>query len=133
MRKSVAVTIVVFLGIVLLVSIVVPLKVGQSLFVVKAYFPDAHGLKPGAQVRMGGMVVGRVTRVRVRPALGERPIEVVMVMRTGYNRIPDDAVISLSQLGLLRETIAEIDTRNATGRPIQSGGILQTRASQGLH
>lgn len=45
----------------------------QSL---KSYFSSGSGVKAGAEVRVDGVVVGSVTSVRVRPDLGEHPVEV---------------------------------------------------------
>ena len=63
----------------------------------------------------------------VRPELGERPVEVLMSISTGYElRIPNDSTVILSTEGILGETFAEIETRNAHGPAVGSDGVLKS-------
>src|SRR5512146_2517938 len=133
---------------VVLVSLIVPIKMGRNYLVLKAYFPDTHDLRPGASVRLGGVDVGVVTRIRdsgrnlssAGAALGSAPVlpavgtvEVTMAIRA-VNRatIPGDAVVSLERLGMLGESCVQIDVSKTSGAPVQSGAVLRTRVRQSL-
>ena len=92
----------------------------------KAYFTDGMGLRADAPVRLAGVDVGSVKSVRPRAELKQAPVEVIMSISTDYElRIPDDSIASLSTSGILGPTYVNIDTRNASGLPIRSGGTLK--------
>jgi ABC-type transporter Mla subunit MlaD len=90
------------------------------------YFRNGDGLQPKAEVRVDGVELGLVTSVRVRPELGERPVEVVMSIATPYDlAIPSDSVVLLATGGgLLGPTLVDIDTRRAQGSRIGNNGVL---------
>jgi ABC-type transporter Mla subunit MlaD len=93
----------------------------------KSYFRNGSSLKAGAPVCVDGVKLGVVKSVRVSPELGERPVEVLMSLSTGYElRIPNDSTVSLSTEGVLGETFADIDTRNAHGPAIGNDGVLKS-------
>jgi phospholipid/cholesterol/gamma-HCH transport system substrate-binding protein len=95
---------------------------------IRAYFRSASGLNSGAAVRVDGVNVGSVTSVRIRPELGERPIEVLIAIGTPYDlAIPNDSLVSLTTEGVLGPTIADIDTRQAHGARIADNGVLATK------
>jgi ABC-type transporter Mla subunit MlaD len=95
---------------------------------VRAYFQNAAGLNAGASVRVDGVDVGRVSGVRVRPELGERPNEVLMAIRTPYDlSIPNDSLVSLTTQGVLGPTVLDIDTRHAQGPGIMDNAVLKSR------
>ena len=96
----------------------------------KCYFRDAQGLRAGARVRVAGVEVGSVTSVRVRPELREHPAEVAMTLYTPYElKIPSDAVVSIEAAGLSGDVFAQINIQDASGPSVQSGGVLNSRAS----
>lgn len=106
------------------------LKTTGYKFTIKTYFNDVHGLRAGAPVRVAGVDVGTVTRVRVRDELRDRPAEVMMSLQTSYElKIPSDAVVRLESVGVLGEAYPEIDIRNASGPALQQGGILRSEES----
>jgi ABC-type transporter Mla subunit MlaD len=93
----------------------------------KSYFQSGSSLKAGAPVCVDGVKLGVVKSVRVRPELGDRPVEVLMSISTPYElRIPNDSTVLLSAEGVLGETYAEIDTRNAQGPTIGNDGVLKS-------
>jgi ABC-type transporter Mla subunit MlaD len=60
----------------------------------KSYFQRGSSLKAGAPVCVDGVKSGVVKSVRVHPELGERPVEVLISIRTGYElRIPNDSTV----------------------------------------
>jgi phospholipid/cholesterol/gamma-HCH transport system substrate-binding protein len=100
---------------------------GHHSLMVKAYFQNAQGLTNHAPVRLAGVEIGRVSSVRARPEMRERPAEVIMILKTPYSlSIPSDAVASLSQAGLPGEPFVEIDVRKAYGPPLKNWGVLPT-------
>jgi ABC-type transporter Mla subunit MlaD len=50
----------------------------------KSYFQCGSSLKAGAPVCVDGVKVGVVKSVRVRPELGDRPMEVLMSLSAPY-------------------------------------------------
>ncbi len=95
---------------------------------VKVYLTDAMGLRPTAPVRLAGVDVGSVTSVRVRPESKDDPVEIAMALKTAYElNIPNDSTVSLQAAGVLGETFVEIDSHNASGPPIRSGGTLKAQ------
>jgi len=96
----------------------------------KAYLRDAHGLRPGAPVRLAGVDVGRVKSVRARSDVQGGVAEVVMLLSTPYElKISSDSTVSLALTGVLGETFAEIDLGNATNKPVTSGSVLKAGPS----
>jgi ABC-type transporter Mla subunit MlaD len=93
----------------------------------KSYFQRGSSVKAGAPVCVDGVKSGVVKSVRVRPELGERPVEVLLSISTGYElRIPNDSTVILSTEGILGETFADIETRNAHGPAVGSDGVLKS-------
>jgi ABC-type transporter Mla subunit MlaD len=96
----------------------------QSL---KSYFRSGSNVQAGAPVCVDGVKLGVVTRVRVRPELGERPVEVLMAISSPYKlAIPDDSTVGTSTEGVLGRTFADIDTRNAHGPAVRQAGVLKS-------
>lgn len=99
--------------------------------VIKCYFKDGEGLRPGARVRLAGVEVGTVSSVRVRPELRDHPAEVVLMLQTPYElRVPNDAVVVLESAGVLGETYPQINIQDARGAALKSGEELKTRPSE---
>ena len=95
--------------------------------VVKAYFSNAMGLRPGARVRLAGIDIGSVTTVRARPEMKEAPAEVLMALTPSYElKIPNDSTATLSTAGILGETYVAIDASHASGAPIGANAVLHT-------
>jgi len=100
---------------------------------ITSYFENGAGLKAGAPVTLAGVRVGYITGVRLRTEMRERPVEVTMFLQTPYElKIPNDAIVNLETAGVLGETFADIDIRNATGPPLKDGGTLNTRNVPGI-
>jgi len=100
---------------------------GHHSLMVKAYFQNAQGLNSNDSVRLAGVEVGRVSSVRARPEMRERPAEVIMILKTPYSlSIPSDAIASLGQAGMPGKTFVQIDIHNANGLPLKNWGVLTT-------
>jgi ABC-type transporter Mla subunit MlaD len=116
----------VFIVAVIVVILWLPLrKPATHRISLTTYFRSGEGLQSKAPVRVDGVELGSVTSVRVRPELGERPVEVVMVIATSYDlAIPSDSPVFLTTGGLLGSTLVDIDTRHAQGVRIGNNGVL---------
>jgi len=91
-----------------------------------AYFHHVQKVQKGMPVCVDGVQVGSVSSVMVKPELGDRPVEVVLVIQTPYElRIPADSPAQIAEPGILRTTVVDIDTRAAHGPPVASGGTLE--------
>jgi ABC-type transporter Mla subunit MlaD len=94
---------------------------------VRTYFQNAQSLQRGTPVWIDGVQAGSVTDVRIRPEPSERPVEVLMAITTTYElSIPRDSRATLSAQGVLGPTVVEINTRMASGSPLENGGVLKS-------
>jgi phospholipid/cholesterol/gamma-HCH transport system substrate-binding protein len=94
----------------------------------KSYFDNAQGLRNGAPVRLQGVDIGNVTKVRVVSNNARTPVEITMRVNTRYGfSIRKDSVTSLSTAGVLGETFIDIDSSQATLPPARDGDTLKTR------
>jgi phospholipid/cholesterol/gamma-HCH transport system substrate-binding protein len=94
---------------------------------VRTYLHHTQGLKPGASVSIDGVRIGSVARVDLGSESTDHPVEVIMLLGTGEQvTIPNDSEASLATEGLLGPTIMEIDTRSATGPPIENNGVIKS-------
>lgn len=123
--KTLRVAIVMGAAVLVIVLPTIPSPLGHRL-TLKAYFTNGMALRSGAPVRLAGGDVGSVKSVRARPEMKEAPAEVIMALSTPEElRIPNDSTVSLATEGILGETFVNIDSHNASGPPIQSGGTLK--------
>lgn len=96
----------------------------------KSYFDNAGGLRVGAPVRLQGVDVGNVTRIRVvsDPARRLTPVEVAMKVSTRFHEnLRKDSLSTLSTAGVLGETYIDINSAQARGPEVQPGDVLNTR------
>jgi phospholipid/cholesterol/gamma-HCH transport system substrate-binding protein len=103
--------------------------------VVRAYVDNAGGLRVGAPVRLEGVDIGNVTRIRVvgDPKRAVAPVELTMKVTTRYQEnMRKDCAVSLETAGVLGEVFVDFDCRLAKGGPMQNGDELPTRESPQL-
>jgi len=97
----------------------------------KSCFNDVQGLKAGASVRIAGVDVGTVRRVRANPNMKNCPAELDMQLATTYEiSVPKDAIAGIATAGLLGETYVDIDTTQAEGGPSENYGYLKSKQSK---
>ena len=95
--------------------------------ILKSYFDNAGGLRNGAPVRVQGVDIGNVTRIRLVPGKPLTPVEVTMRVNTKYQfELRKDSRSSLSTAGVLGETYIDIDSTLARGPEVESGDTLPT-------
>ena len=90
-------------------------------------FNNVMGLKSGAVVRVAGVEVGKVTDVSLD---GAEVAVTVEVNKSNQSRITDQSRASIGSLSLLGEPIIDISPAT-TGRPLQDGDFIQSKASGG--
>ena len=108
---------------------------GMSVFshkiILTTYFENSSGLKIGAAVNLEGVTIGEVTHVTVStdPARKLTPVKVVMKIDPKYHAsVHTDSTASLSTVGVLGDTVVDINSVAATGPEVQSGHGTQDAA-----
>jgi phospholipid/cholesterol/gamma-HCH transport system substrate-binding protein len=97
---------------------------------VRSYFDNASGLRQGAPVRLSGVDIGNVSRIRIINEKDKQltPVEVTMRVSTKYHyALRRDSVTSLDTAGVLGETYLDIDSAQAVGPEAQDGDTLPTQ------
>jgi phospholipid/cholesterol/gamma-HCH transport system substrate-binding protein len=97
-----------------------------------AYFDNASGLREGAPVRLEGVDIGNVTRVRVVSDAAHKltPVEITMKVNTRYRQnIHKDSQVTQTTAGVLGEVFIDINSRNATGKLAADGDTLPGMAN----
>ena len=96
----------------------------------KSYFDNAEGLRVGAPVRLSGVDIGNVSKIRIVPDKDKQitPVEVTMRVSTKYSYgLRRDSTTSLDTAGVLGETYLDIESAQAVGSPAQDGDTLPTQ------
>jgi ABC-type transporter Mla subunit MlaD len=98
----------------------------QHRFTLRAYYRHAENLRKGMPVCVDGIQLGTVASVRVRPELGDRPVELVLTLNPPYDlKIPTGSTAQVAHPGIFRPTVVDIDTRPASGPPLPNGGEIE--------
>ncbi|MDP9040113.1 MAG: MlaD family protein [Acidobacteriota bacterium] len=93
------------------------------------YFENSAGLKTGAAVNLEGVTVGTVKSVLVTNAPDRKltPVQVVMKVDSKYQPgIHRDSTAALTTVGVLGDTIVDLNSQVASGPLIQDGDELKT-------
>ncbi|MBI1749047.1 MAG: MCE family protein [Acidobacteria bacterium] len=101
---------------------------------VRTYLPEVEGLTIGAPVRLDGVEIGNVERVRMNPARGDRSrnIEVTLRIDKKYmDEVRTDSTASLITEGLLGNRYVSIQ-RGFTGTVIQAEGEVPGREEKAI-
>jgi phospholipid/cholesterol/gamma-HCH transport system substrate-binding protein len=84
----------------------------------RTYFDNAGGLKPGAPVTLEGVTIGNVAKIRVVPSRSPKPVEVIMRIGDNYARfLHVDSTTVIAQAGVLGDSFVDITSKKATGPP----------------
>ncbi len=96
---------------------------------VTTYFENAAGLKVGAEVNLEGVTIGSVKSVTVssNPSRKLTPVRVVMKIDDKYkNALHEDSKAALTTMGVLGDTVVDINSQTAVGPPLKDGDELKT-------
>ncbi len=97
---------------------------------IRAYVDNAGGLRVGAPVRLDGVDIGNVVRIRVvsDPKRALAPVEVFMKITTRYeDTMNKGCQVLLTTAGVLGEVFVDVDCREAKGSPLHGGDELPTK------
>jgi phospholipid/cholesterol/gamma-HCH transport system substrate-binding protein len=99
----------------------------------RSYFENAAGLKVGAPVNLEGVTIGNVKQIRISGARKLTPVEVVMKVSTRYTEdVREDSKTSLDTIGVLGDTVVDIDSKHAIGPRVKDNDELSTTESPNL-
>jgi phospholipid/cholesterol/gamma-HCH transport system substrate-binding protein len=99
----------------------------------RSYFENAAGLKEGAPVNLEGYTVGTVTKIGIVPARKLTPVEVTFKVGAKYrDAIRTDSTSSLETIGVLGDTVVDINSKSAVGPPVQNNAELKTNETPNL-
>ena len=102
---------------------------------VTTYFENSAGLKEGAAVNLQGVTVGTVKSVAVVSSPDRKLTPVRVIMRLTEKNAQDikkDSKASLTTIGVLGDTVVDINSQFAVGPPIQEGDELKTLETPSL-
>jgi phospholipid/cholesterol/gamma-HCH transport system substrate-binding protein len=102
---------------------------------ITTYFENSAGLKPGAAVNLQGVTIGTVKTVTVvaSPERKLTPVRVVMKLNEKYaEELKKDSKASLTTIGVLGDTVVDINSQFAVGPPLQDGDELKTLETPSL-
>ncbi|HXB69887.1 MAG TPA: MlaD family protein [Candidatus Acidoferrales bacterium] len=117
-------------GLLLGTMVVISGGLGGATVSHQAYFKFAGGVQTGAPVRYGGMMVGKVDRVRVDPGNTTR-IEIDVTVRRDAP-LKTDSVAKISTLGPLTDNYIEITTGSEHAALAAPGSTLLSAEAFGL-
>ena len=105
----------------------------SSKMVLRSYFENSAGLKIGAPVTLEGVTIGNVKSVRIVPQRRLTPVEVTMRISTKFlDALNTNSKSSLETVGVLGDTVVNIDSKFATGEPLHDGAELKTTETPNL-
>jgi phospholipid/cholesterol/gamma-HCH transport system substrate-binding protein len=134
-------------GVIVLVSVVVlttllflmtsssGLGVFTRKLTITTYFENASGLKVGAAVNAEGVTIGTVKSVTITSAPERKATPVVVVMKIDgkyQGSLHKDSTAALTTVGVLGDTVVDINSQFATGPLLQDGDELKTLETPSL-
>ncbi len=96
---------------------------------ITTYFANSAGLKEGAAVNLEGVTIGNVKTVTVvtDPARKLTPVKVVMKLDEKFDSsLKTDSKAALTTVGVLGDTVVDINSQFAKGPPLKDGDELPT-------
>ena len=120
----------------IMLAVLILLMSGGGMFTSKitiiSYFPDVSGLRDGAPVKLAGVDIGNVKKVRIVRGRAIDPVEVTMKVKTQYNfYLRKDSKTILATAGVLGETVINIDSTGAKSAIVQDGDVLPSEEQPG--
>ena len=102
---------------------------------VTTYFENSAGLKVGAAVNLEGVQIGTVKSIIVTTAPERKltPVQVVMKIDSKYqSSLHSDSTAALTTVGVLGDTVVDINSQTATGPELRDGDELKTLETPSL-
>jgi phospholipid/cholesterol/gamma-HCH transport system substrate-binding protein len=102
---------------------------------VTTYFENSAGLKVGAAVNLQGVTIGTVKSIAITnsPERKLTPVQVVMKIDSKYQSdLHTDSTAALTTVGVLGDTIIDINSQVAHGPMLQDGDELKTLETPSL-
>src|ERR1019366_1076400 len=96
---------------------------------ITTYFENAAGLKEGGAVNLQGVTIGTVEHVTVTtdPERKLTPVKVEMKLDGKYqDELRQDSKAALTTVGVLGDTVVDVNSQNAVGAPLRDGDELHT-------
>ncbi len=105
----------------------------SSKITLRSYFENSAGLKDGAPVNLEGLTIGTVIDIKIVPARKLTPVEVTMKIGAKYqDAVHTDSTSSLETIGVLGDTVVDINSKTATGPEVQNNAELKTNETPNL-
>lgn len=97
-------------------------------YTLRTYLSTAGGVREGADVRLAGIAVGNVHRIRISPFTDPaRAVEIQMRITRGFqDDIRGDSEATVATLGLLGEGYIDISRGSPAQPPIPDGGVVKS-------
>jgi phospholipid/cholesterol/gamma-HCH transport system substrate-binding protein len=102
---------------------------------ITTYFENSAGLKEGAAVNLQGVTIGNVKNVTVVTDSSRKltPVKVVMKLNEKYaTSLKKDSKASLTTVGVLGDTVVDLNSQFAVGPQLQDGDELKTLETPSL-
>ncbi|CAN5678007.1 MlaD family protein [soil metagenome] len=102
---------------------------------ITTYFENSAGLKEGAAVNLQGVTIGTVKSVTVVTDKARKltPVKVVMKLNEKFgSSLKKDSKAALTTVGVLGDTVVDVNSQFATGPPLQDGDELKTLETPSL-
>lgn len=91
------------------------------------YFANSGGLKKGGEVQLEGVTIGEVKDVEIAtdPARHLTPVHVTMKLNPSYSAsLHKDSMASLTKVGLVGDTVVDLNSKLAKGPLLESGDTV---------
>jgi phospholipid/cholesterol/gamma-HCH transport system substrate-binding protein len=108
---------------------------GSRKLTITTYFENSAGLKKGAAVTLEGVTIGvvRLVTVTTAPERKLTPVKVEMRIDSKYqSSLHTDSTAALSTIGVLGDTVVDINSQVATGPMLRDGDELKTLETPSL-
>ena len=119
----------ILVGLLFLMTSASGLSVFSKKLHITTYFENAAGLKEGGAVNLQGVTIGTVEHVTVTsdPERKLTPVKVEMKLDGRYqDELRQDSKAALTTVGVLGDTVVDVNSQNAVGAPLRDGDELHT-------